>query len=458
VKKVVTVLCLSMLSVMLLSIDLQTSIETAKQNNKELRMAEEDIYKADNTYKEVRGYLLPQVNLLGGYSLSRIKLPDSALPGAMDFSQGLDSLATANDEYLAGALSGMVNSMIPSSVQKEGSLAMQLKLEQILFSGGKLINGIRAVNRYRSIQKQRYDLVERELVVSTTQLFYQCLLLQRLHQVQSEALDIAQRHLSRVELFYEEGQVSEFDLLRARLEVAKLQPQVLQAKNNYDLILAAFRKQIGTDDETIIPQGQFDKPAELEISLEDALSEGLSKRIELNLADINTEIMLIRYNAEKDNYLPNIALTADYSLFTKADSYAIESADFGNSMSVGIGFQVPIFSGFSNTSKKAYAKHDYAQARLQEANYRDLIELQIKQDYKQYTYTLQNYDVQAQNIKLAERGLQLAQVRYDNQVGIQLEVFDAQIMLNAVKLQYYQAVYELIAADRNLKKSIGYTL
>jgi outer membrane protein TolC len=66
--------------------------------------------------------------------------------------------------------------------------------------------------------------------------------------------------------------------------------------------------------------------------------------------------------------------------------------------------------------------------------------------------------VQTENIRLAERGLQLAQVRYENQVGIQLEVFDAQLTLQTIKLQYYQSIYEIISADRNFKKSIGITL
>ena len=88
----------------------------------------------------------------------------------------------------------------------------------------------------------------------------------------------------------------------------------------------------------------------------------------------------------------------------------------------------------------------------------ELIALQIRQDHQKLNNAWENYRVQAENIKLAERSLELAQVRYDNQVGIQLEVFDAQIMLQAIKLQYYQAIYEIISADRNLNKSLGIKL
>jgi len=51
--------------------------------------------------------------------------------------------------------------------------------------------------------------------------------------------------------------------------------------------------------------------------------------------------------------------------------------------------------------------------------------------------------------------LQLAQVRYANQVGIQLEVFDAQTMLSAIRLQFFQAVYEVVMARQELLQAIG---
>ncbi len=421
-------------------------------------MAAEDIVKADNTYKDVRGNLLPQISLQGAYQLQKTNLPDSSIPTAPDFSSGLDTLATDNEDYLAGALTGVVASMIPSQSQEQGSLAMQVQFNQVLFLGGKLINGIRAVDRYRSIQQRRYNLLEQELIVSTSEMFYQCLLAHKLYEIQQEALDIATQHLQHVQLFNREGQVSEFDLLRAQLEVAKLKPQVLQAKNNYNLASAAFRKQIGANDGNVVPEGDFILPQSLDIDLDTAVAQGLRDRIELHLSAINTEIQQIRYNAEKGNYLPNVALQAGYSVFTAADEYSIQSNDFGSQYQIGIGFSIPLFTGFSNTSKRIYAKHDFQQARIQELDYQDMIALQIKQTHQQLAYALENYNVQTQNISLAERSLQLAQVRYDNQVGIQLEVFDAQIMLNSVKLQYLNSIYEVISADLNLKKAIGFKL
>ena len=78
-----TFIVLSLLIIILSSgyaIDLENSIAKAKQNNKELLMAMEEIKKADESYKQVRGTAYPQLNLQGAYGLTKTYYPDSAIP------------------------------------------------------------------------------------------------------------------------------------------------------------------------------------------------------------------------------------------------------------------------------------------------------------------------------------------------------------------------------------------
>jgi len=454
-KRLFTLISLALLVISISAISLDESVNLALKNNRNLLIAKEEVEKAKMTYNDVRGMLLPQVTLQGGYELSRTNLPPNAIPPQMDFMPGLSQTASMDDYYLAGALAGVVNSMIPSTPQDQASVAMQLKMTQVLFLGGKLINGIKAVDRYRSIQRLNYWVEEQNLILKTHEIFYQCLLAEKLAQVQQDGLNMANQHLARVEAFFEEGMVSEFDLLRARLEVAKLEPQVLQAKNTYEIALSAFRMHLGSEDESLRPEGEFALPEMMEVTLEEALSSGKEKRVELELIDIATEVAQIKYNAEKGNYLPNIALSADYSLFTAADDFSIEKDDFGSRYSIGIGIQIPIFTGLSNTSKRNHAKSVYLQAQYQQRDLENMIRLEITQNWQNLQHTFHNYEVQSQNIRMAERSLEIAQARYDNQVGIQLEVFDARITLSGIRLQYLQSIYNVIIDQLKLTKSMG---
>ncbi len=458
-KKLILTVLTALVGLSLLSaLTLEQSLDLARKNNKELLSAQSDIVIADQTYKEVRGMLLPQITLQGAYQINTTWLPDSVIPPSMDFSESLDEFASANDSTLAGIMTGFYTGMIPKSPMEEGSLAGQIKLDQIIFSGGKLINGVKAVKRYRSIQKLRYQLLEQDIVVKTTDMFYQTMLAKKVYDIQEEALTTANRHLQRVELLNQEGQISDFDLLRARLEVAKLRPDVVKAHNNYDLALNAFRNQIGFAGSELTLEGAFVVPEVRTEDLENALQLAEQQRIELELLSINTEISKIRYNAEKGNYLPNVALTAGYSLYTAADEYKIERDDFGTAFNVGIGFSIPLFTGLSNTAKRISAKHGYIQAQLKETDTKELITLEVRQTWQNLQHAMENYNVQLENIQMAERNLQLAQVRFENQIGIQLEVFDAQMTLNSIKLSYNNSVYELISANQKYMKAMGFKL
>ncbi|MCB5234852.1 MAG: TolC family protein [Candidatus Cloacimonetes bacterium] len=459
-KKWITLILSVVLSLSLFGITLEESIDLARQNNKDLLMAEMEVSKADNTYYDVRGTLLPQISLQGGYSLSKTHLPNKVKNASIpSVSQMLDpDQATQSDWMIAGVLDGITAGMVPSSPKEEGSLAMQLKMDQVLFLGGKLINGIKGVDRYRSIQRLQYSVKEQDVILQTTQLFYATLLAKKVVEIQEEALATARAHLNRVQIFESEGQVSEFDLLRAQLEVAKMEPGLLKAQNDYELALEAFRKQIGAEDKNFIPEGEFILPNIPDISLDEAQEIAMQERTELELLNIATEIKQLTFNAERSNFMPNVAMNASASLYSAADGYAIKKDDFGTQYSIGIGFSIPIFTGLSNSNKISYARHDLSLAKLQEENTRDLIRLQIKQNHHKLTHAVQNYEVQEQNIRMAQRNLELAQVRFENQMGIQLEVFDAQTMLSSIKMQYIAAIYEVIAAERELTKSIGYKL
>ena len=455
-KRISIIIAFCLIVSMFWSISLDESISLAKQNNKDLLSSKEDLQKAEQTYYQVRANIYPQLNVVGAYSLNKTYLPDSAIVPPIDLSLGLDpDTASSNDYYLANVMSGALNSLVPSSPMEEGSMALSLQMQQVLFTGGKLNYGIKTADIYRNIQQLNYQLKEQDIILKTTQMFYSCLLADKLVNVQEAALETARHHLAQVEAFANEGLVSDFDVMRARLEVAKLEPQLMQAQNSRDLALSAFRTQIGVNDPTIVPEGNLVLPPKLDITLDEALTQGLENRIELTMVKKGTEVADLQLKTEKAGYFPNLALQASAALYTKADEYAIEGDDFGTNYSIGLGISFPLFNGFATKAKVNSAKSSYRQSQYQEQKYEDLIRLEITQNYQKLRHAEKNYLVQEENMKMAERSLQLAQLRYEDQVGIQLEVFDAQTTLSAIQLQYFQSIYEVISATRELQKSLG---
>ncbi|MBS3742343.1 MAG: TolC family protein [Candidatus Cloacimonetes bacterium] len=445
-------------------LSLQEAIELTKIHNKKLQKAEQEVKEYKQDYLNVRGKLFPQLTLSAGYQYKKTELPESSQMGSSNLSAMIDSLATpgtanekilyGNDRTMAGYVDGALNDMLPSSVQKETSAYGSVKLDQVIFMGGKLINGITVASKLYHLQEKKYFVTKQDVIYEAISNYYGTKMAKKVWKIKREALSTAQKHLEQVQNMYEQGLVSEYDKLRANLEVKQLKPEVLNAKKDYQLAVKNLKNYVGITDTTeLILISEIELP-KIDIDYNDAIQEGLRNRVELELADLNVEVNKVNYRYEKGNFLPQIGLSAEYNYFGQNEK-KIESQDWGNYYQVGIGFSMPLFTGLSNTAKKAKARHALKQAKISRQDLKEKIELDIRNSVLQLKADLENIESQKENVELAEKALKIAEARYDNQLANQLEVFDAQLNLQSAKLSHLNATYKVILSYEKLRKAIG---
>ena len=435
-------------------LSLEDSIELALKNNKELLVAREEVQKYRQDYNNVLGNLLPQLTLSGGYQYNNSTLPDSAIPPSMLLVDELDDQATYNDSTIADFFDYSMSSLIPDQESEEFTAFGQIKLDQVVFMGGKLINGINIAGKLYHLQEKRYFLVEQEVIFNAKDLYYKTKLAGEVLKIQEDALSFAKAYEKQISDMYDQGLVSEYDLLRAGLEVKKLEPEVLEAKKNSDLAKEAFSDFLGIDSSDLILSDQIDLLDMEDIKLESAIEEGLTRRMELELSEINVDVNKVQLRYEKGNFLPNIGISAEYNVYG-ADEKKIESNDIGHEYQIGIGFSMPLFTGFSNSAKIKKAKHSLKQAELDHLDLQEMIELDIRNSYLQLQTDLQKVETQSDNVDLASRGLEIAEARYKNQVSNQLELIDAQLQLKIAKLGLMNAKYSAVISYEYLMKAMG---
>jgi len=437
---------------------LSTAVEMAISNNHELRMAHEDVEIADQNYNEVRGQLFPQINLNASYSLTNNRLPSSVIPSST-VSNMLDDPASDNEKLIAAIL----DRSIPSNRNREeAALAGQLALSQPIFLGGQLFHGLRVLDRVRTLQEKRFELEMQNMVVTVVNAYYDLYLAQEGLAIQREALSNAEQHSERVTNLFSQGLVSEFDKLRAELEVSRLYPEVLSYENLENLAQENFNRITGYSGDVYLNPILEEKALDFsrfEISLEESLASADENRIELYLINLMADIYAVQFDAEKINFAPNLLFQADITQYaSKTGSYSIQGDDFGTMGSVGLVFQMPIFTGLSNTSKRLRAKHELRRAEYDVLNTTELIHLEVRQTWQSFNTSKRYLEVQVLNLNLAERALVIAEARYENQAGIQLEVFDAQVQYNAAQISLAQARIRIIKDFYALQKALGNNL
>jgi outer membrane protein TolC len=439
-------------------ISLQSAIQMAIENNYALQMAKEDVHIAMHNYNDIRGQLFPQFNLVGSYRVTTNSLPPSAIPPSFSLYDGLDDNPTSNEQLIAGTFDHLMSSMVPDKRQEDASVVGQINMQQLLFSGGKLINGIKVLDRIKTLQSKRYELQLQNTIITVIDAYYDLYLAQQVLNIQLEALENANRHFARVENLFSQGLVSEYDKLRAELEVARLSPEVLNFENMKNLAEENFNRLTGNYGEVSLSPELIEKSeafADFQVSLADAIEKAHQDRIELYLTNLMADIYQVQLNAERGNFLPNVVLTADITRYNVSNSLSIKSNDFGTRGSIGIALQMPLFTGMSNSSKTLRSKHELRRAQHDHINASELITLEVRQSWQSFHQSLRFLETQEKNLSLSQRALSIAQARFENQSGIQLEVFDAQIQHKAAQMSLSQAKIKIIKDYFALNKAIG---
>ena len=121
----------------------------------------------------------------------------------------------------------------------------------------------------------------------------------------------------------------------------------------------------------------------------------------------------------------------------------------------GIQVRIPIFDGFAAKAKVDEAKARYTQAAFEKDDLAEQVALEIKHaclDLAEAESIIESHTKRIANVREA---LKIAETRYLNRVGTNLDVLDAQVSLSQVEKDLSEAIYDYETAKAYLERSIG---
>jgi outer membrane protein TolC len=112
------------------------------------------------------------------------------------------------------------------------SYAAALNASQILFQGGRVVNAIRASRAATGASAQELEETRSLVGLQTQTAYVNALFTRRMVQIQQQSYELASAQLKQAEQFEKAGRMSRYDVLRARVALANIEPLVLQAREN----------------------------------------------------------------------------------------------------------------------------------------------------------------------------------------------------------------------------------
>ena len=329
-----------------------------------------------------------------------------------------------------------------------------LSLRQPLWQGGKVFTALSIAKLYKEYSERQADATEAAVVQNAEVLFYSSILEKSRLAVLEKALEATDHNLEMIEKLYSQGLVSEFEVLRARVETSNLQPAILNAESEVRLSEKRLKSFLGIElsEPLVLIEETNDTSLIGLLPLAVLVDTALAKRPEMEQADLLTEISHKAIRIAKGGYYPSLDAVSNYTRQSVSNDFTLKGPST-ESWTAGIQLSIPIFTGGYTRGEVKQRQSEHNQAKLAAQQLRDDIKLEVEQAYDQLLQAKKALDIQKATIAQAEEGLRIADLRYETGVGTLLEVLSAQAALTQARNTKAEAIFFFRQAGSRLKKA-----
>ncbi len=409
-----------------LILDLQTGLALVQENNERLLQARIDLLRGREELGVARAAGLPQVDASLTYSRNWL-LPSFVFAG--------NAVRIGTENNLTGVVS----------------------IRQPLYAGGRIRATEDMARRQFAMLGQTQRQTTQLVLAEVEEQFYDLLLAEELRTVSHLGLAWARRNLAQVEARAQAGRAAELDQLRAQVQVSNMRADSIRAENNLRLATMDLKDIVGLDlDQTIEVRGTFRAETTLDLNDLDALvALGLSKRPEL--AHVEQEIGWHerKIAADQSSTRPSVELVAAGQTQFQSDEFDLAEREWRKSWNTGLVVQVPLFDGRLTRARVAQARQDLRRIEYDQQRIARQVRLQIQQAYYMVEEASQRIKAHRDAVLQAEKGLEVAEVRYASGVGTQLENLDAQLALVEARTQSAVVRRDKALALMRLEQTVG---
>lgn len=272
----------------------------------------------------------------------------------------------------------------------------------------------------------------------------------------------AQANYEQTAQRYAHGLVAEYDKLRMETQVKNLLPNLVAARSAVGLAEAKLKVVMGISLETpILITEELDGYTQevyrqLPESAELVSLEGNTQLRELDLQGSQLETAL---KVKKMAFLPTLSLSFNYMYNYAADRLRLsDSKRWSPFSSIGLSLNVPLYSGGSKLLDLRSTQIQIRQLGAQRLAAEQQLRLGVMNGLQEQRNALEQFVVAREALATADRGHQIAQVRYRSGEGTILEMNDAETALLQARLNYSQAVYNYMVAVFSLDELRGRTI
>ncbi len=449
------------------SFTLAQCIEYALANSINNKNALIDQRIADAKVKETIGIGLPQINGSAGIQHNQnLRRFFSRYSTAQGFA-GVNEAGDPNLNIPGVSANDVVASQNFFQLKSSGEIG--LTISQLIFSGSYLV-GLQASKAYKDLSVKNSVLTQEQVVEQVTKSFYVVLINKERSKLFDNNIERVDSLYRNTKALFDNGFAESVDVDRIQVALNNLKSEKERFINLNQLAIELLKFQMNYPmNQPIAIVGNME---DINIDTENQLkSEGadFKNRSEYKILEANKRLQQLNLKNQYAGALPTIAAFANIGYFSQSPEVAglfSTKTGFSDNGTIGpdkwygyslfgISMEMPLFNGLQRRYKLQQEKLTLLKIENGFKSLEQGFELENKQAIANYNNSVIALKSQKENMELAGKVAKITKVKFEQGIGSNLEVIDAESSLRTAQVNYYSALFDAVLAKVDLDKANG---
>jgi outer membrane protein len=446
---------------------LEQCVTYALENSISVKNATIDERIAGARVKETRGIGLPQID--GSISVQH----NSKLPRFFATKQTAFGFSGLPQDEYANFLPDLADDDVVASrnfFQLPSAGSANVSISQILFNSSYLV-GLKAASTYRELSTRTSNQTKEQVIEQVTKAFYTVLINKDRMSLFDTNIERVESLLKTTSALHENGFAEGIDVDRIKVTLNNLRSERDKFYNLQEVAVQLLKFQMNYPmKQDIDVAGDIASLQVDEAVLQQYTTDwDYSKRTDYQILQTNKALLELDVKNKYSHSLPSLVAFANLGYSTqspnvsgvfKTNSDVSDNGVLGPdkwypATSFGVSLNVPIFSGLQRTYQIQQAKLSLMKVDNSFKSMESGIDLEIKRAAILYLNSIASLKSQQENRGLAENVARVTKIKYEQGVGSNIEVIDAESSLREAQINYYSALYEALLAKVDLDKAYG---
>lgn len=421
-----------------LKLTLQESLNFALENNADAKNAQLETLIAKAQIIERRSEGLPQINAT--YDVTH----NAAIPVVFVPNEG------------AFAQPDVDSDVLPLRLGVNYSSALVIQATQMIFDGSYFV-GLKAARTYKMLTEFDKEKTENDVKESVKKAYFTVLVNDRRKELVTANLNRLDTLLKETTAMYEAGFAEKIDVSRIKVQRNNIKTELDKVLAAYDISVELLKLQAGIPLEYQIELTESLVELNQQEDLNTLIEFEGTRRVEIDQLKTNMDLVQLDLKFTSSNYIPKLDFFGTYQRNSAAQSTGLiwERDRWVTGAFIGARLNIPIFDGLMKSSQIQQKRQQLNQLKNQEFFLEENIAIEKFQAKLNLTNSIQALKVQEENRELAMEVFSMAKIKYEEGVGSNLEVVEADSALKEAETNYFSALYDALIAKVDLEKALG---